>query len=299
MGVVVTVVNQKGGVAKSTTVSALAYILVEKGYRVLCVNLDPQRNLDMLAGPGVAIQRDDLETLSILDVLKKKCSIQDIVIQTELGDLARASNQLYNWTGEHIISHEEFDKLKQSPDELVKMMEDRFVANSDTKTGNVYVLEQALTEVKADYDYIILDTNPSLTALTLNALYAADYLVIPAYAEESSLQAIVELWETVMGITYYNPSQYLKVAGILVTRCNIRTLLNQGYINKFRKMADKMGTILFNTKIRNSISVSECMADHTNVMKYENGRSNPAEDYRKFADEFIKRIEEMEAKRHG
>lgn len=294
MGVVITVVNQKGGVAKTTTLSALAYILTQRGYKVLSIDLDPQRNLDMLAGKDVAIPINDLKTPSMLQVLNREATLKDIIVHTDLGDLARASSQLSSWTGRPVLTRSEFSSLKTTPDKLIQHLEER-MAESDFSQE----LAKIIPSVQSDYDYILIDTNPSLTLLTLNGLYAADYVLIPAFPEESSREAVIELWNTIQGILYYNPGKYLAISGILLTRVNMQTNLFSGYLNRFMKIAKNMETIVFDTKIRSSIAAAECMGRHENIMKYQKD-SSTAKCYMTFADEFIQRIQKMEeARNHG
>lgn len=294
MGLVVTVVNQKGGVAKTTTVSALAYILKERGYRVLCIDLDPQRNLDMLAGKGVAIPINDLTTGSMLQVLNREMEMKDVIIETELGALARASSQLSSWTGRPILTRDEFARLKNTPEQLISFLENRFEETDFSKE-----LSKIIPAIKDQYDYILIDTNPSLTLLTLNGLYAADYVLIPAFAEKSSREAVIELWNTIRGILYFEPGKYLKVCGILLTKVSQRTNLFRSYLPPFQKIAEQMNTIVFDTTIKSSIAASECMGRYENIMKYS--KSSPtAQCYEQFADEFLNRIQMLEEERtHG
>ena len=294
MGVVISVTNQKGGVGKTVTVSSLASALTSQGYRVLLINLDPQRNLDMVAGKGVAIKRNDTETKSILDVLKGTCSLKEILVSTNIGDLARASSQLSQWTGRHLVSREEFRSLDK--DQLYQLMTKRY--QDGWGENDAEVLNKELSPLKDQYDYVIMDTNPSLTLLTLNSLYAADYVLIPAFTESASRDAITELWDTINGIKFYNPAKYLEIAGILITRFSPRSINAKRYVKFYRSLADKMGTILVEQKIRNSISVSEYMTSQQDLLRYD-GKGNTAQDYLKFVEEFKQRIEELEAKRHG
>lgn len=294
MGVVVTVVNQKGGVAKTTTVSALAYILREKGYKVLCIDLDPQRNLDMLAGKGVAIPINDLRTGSMLQVLNRETPLKNILIPTELGDLARASSQLSSWTGRPVLTKAEFASLRDKPEELIHLLDERFRTTDFSKE-----LGRLIPSVRDEYDYILIDTNPSLTLLTLNGLYAADYVLIPAFTEKSSREAVIELWNTIQGILYYEPGKYLKVCGILLTKVSQKTNLFRAYLPPFQKIAAQMGTVVFETSIRNSVAASECMGRYENIMKYSKN-SPTGQSYAAFAEEFLARIAALEeARTHG
>lgn len=300
MGVVITFANQKGGVGKSLTVSAVASILTSQKKKVMVINLDPQRNVDMAAGPGIAIKRTDVVTPSILHVLSGEKTLEQILVPTQIGDLARASSQLYQWTGSKIITKEEFSTIPNTPDgwkELYDIMSQRFAAEN-YESQNLHAIEKQLVELRKRYDYVLIDTNPSLTLLTLNSLYAADYVVIPAFPEDSSRQAILELWDTIQGITYYDPGRYLKVAGILMTKVSQRSVVRRLYASKYSKIADKIGTIQFNTHIRQAIAASEYLAQETDIIRYDpNGTI--AEDYTQFVKELTTRIAKLEADRHG
>lgn len=294
MSVVVSVTNQKGGVGKTVTISSLASALTAQNYKVLLIDLDPQRNLDMVAGKGVVIKRSDTESKSILDVLKGDCSIEEAVVKTDIGDLVRASHRLSNWTGRKLISREEFEQYdKDSLYETIKKRYDNNWGANDTE-----VLSLELSKIKDNYDYVLMDTNPSLTLLTLNSLYAADYVLIPAFTESASRDAITELWDTINGIKYYNPSKYLEIAGILITKFSPRSVNAKRYVQFYEKLAAKMKTILFQQKIRTSVAVSEYMTSQQDLLRY-NKDCNTSLDYLAFTEEFKQRIAALEAKRYG
>lgn len=289
MGIIISVTNQKGGVGKTVTVSSIASILTSQGYKVLVINLDPQRNLDMVAGRNVAIDRSDTETQNVLEVLQGKCGLNDVAIPSNLGMLVRASSFLSQWTGRKLLSREEFE---QTPKEnLVKLIEDRYKAGWGANDAEV--LNQELKKVRDQYDYILMDTNPSLTLLTLNSLFAADYVLIPAFTEAASRDAILELWDTIQNIRYYNPDKNLKVLGILITKYLPRTRIARKYINTYDKMAKQMGTVLFKTKIRQSVSVSEYMTNQEDLLRYDPD-GNASTDYRAFVEEMKALINELE-----
>lgn len=292
--VVVSVTNQKGGVGKTVTVSSLASALTSQGSKVLLINLDPQRNLDMVAGAGVAIKRNDSTSKSILDVLRGECTIEEAIIHTDIGDLVRASSQLSQWTGRHLIDRSDIQKYDK--DELYQIIQERYKAGWGDR--DTEVLDQELRAIKERYDYVIMDTNPSLTLLTLNSLYASDYVLIPAFTEAASRDAITELWDTIRSIKYYNHAKYLKIAGILITKYNPRGINAKRFTALYENMAKKMGTILFKQKIRNSVSVSEYMASQQDLLRYD-PKGNTAQDYLAFTEEFKHRISDLEAMRRN
>lgn len=294
---IISVTNQKGGVGKTTLIASLAQILTEKGYKVLSLNLDPQRNLDMMAGKGVAIKIDDKDTPSMLQVMNGECDIQDAIIKTPLGDLVRASSLLSGWTGQSLLTMSEYVQMQNDPAMLLSYLRDKY-----DKFGHIseqHVLRERLKEISKNYHYVLLDTNPSLMILTMNALCAADYVLIPAFCDDFSRAAIIELWNTIQLLNYYEPERELKVAGIVVTKSSKRTIVAQSYYDNFEERAKKMNTILFKTKIRQSVLANEATTAGQTVVDYASGK-DIARDYRAFAKEFVKRIDELEGgKRHA
>lgn len=284
---IISVTNQKGGVGKTTMLSSLATLLTQQGYKVLSVNLDPQRNLDMVAGPKVAIPLGDTQSLSILSVLRGEVSIRDAIIHTPLGDLIRASSQLSGWTGQVVITEGDYLGMKDDPQALTDYIGQRFAQIRETP--DTHVLRKHLWPLRDEYDFIFLDTNPSLMLLTTNALYAADCVLIPVFTDDFSLAAIRELWDTIQGINYYEPGRRLEVAGIVVTKSDKRTLVARSYYTAFAKRAAKMGTVLFDTKIRQSVAASEATAARKTIINYA-PRDKVADDYRELAAEFIHRV---------
>lgn len=285
MGIVVSVTNQKGGVGKTVTVSTMAAILTGMGYKVLVIDLDPQRNLDMTAGPGALIDIGDTRTRSILHVMRGECTIEEAVFPCEIGDLVRSSSLLSQWTGRSIASPEEFSRLPK--DELYALMKHRM--DEGWGQNDSGVLAEKLQKVRGDYDFILMDTNPSLMPLTVNSLCASDFVLIPAFAEKASLEAVKELWDTIQNLNFYNSWHEIRLAGILVTRFKPNTIISKTYRRQLEKQAAKMGTVVFKSAIRDNISVVEYMAKRQNLLKYQpHGKATL--DYIEFVKEFIERI---------
>src|ERR687894_2318114 len=158
---VIAFANQKGGVAKTTTTLNLAAAFAESGHRVLCVDMDPQGNLTMSQG----IDPDSLET-SMFDVLVHDLPIREVIRSREV-DVACASIDL---AGAEIAM--------------------------STKIGRERSLEKALRAVRADYDFVCIDTPPSLGLLTINALTAADKVIVPVQCEYLSMRGLIQLQNT-------------------------------------------------------------------------------------------------------
>ncbi|WP_289026736.1 ParA family protein [uncultured Flavonifractor sp.] len=290
MGYVISVTNQKGGVGKTLTASTLASLLTEKGYNVLSVDMDPQSNFSQVAGGPGPIRRYDLKSLSILDVLKQECSIEEATVQTNIGDLVRASPNLTQWTGRSLLSRRDFHDLMErglGAEEVVALLKERY--NTGWGATEHKTLDWALRNVRQRYDFVFLDTNPSLTLLTLNSLYTADFVLIPAFTEESSRKAILELKDTIEQMKAENSDMHAEILGILITKYKKRTILAGQYLKEYERLAKSMGTVLFDARIRDGLAAAEYANQREDLVRY--APKNPVtQDYRVFADEFLERI---------
>ena len=244
---VVAIVNQKGGVGKSTTAAALAGGLFLKGLRVLSIDLDAQGNLShtMRAGPGKGKR--------VLSVLLQEATIQEAVQSTPWGGLLPASRSL---SGVDAI--------------LVD-------------TGKEYRLREALELVQGEYDYVIIDSPPALGIATVNALTAAHTAIIPAQADIYSLQGIEQLAGTIRTVKRYcNPG--LSIDGILLTRYSPRSILSREVQGLMEQLAGKLDTRLYQTAIREAIAVKEAQISRQSLLEYA-PHAKVTEDYRALLQE--------------
>lgn len=292
MAIVISVTNQKGGVGKTVTVSTMAAVLTGMGYKVLTIDLDPQRNLDMSAGAGALIPIGDTESRSILHVMQGSCTMREAVFPCDIGDLVRASSLLSQWTGRPLLTVDEAPLYSEK--ELYTVVHSRL--DQGWGRNDSGVLAEKLEEVRNDYDFILMDTNPSLMALTVNSLCACDYVLVPAFAERSSLEAIRELWDTIQTINRYNSWHQIRIAGILITKYRKNISIAQRYKAWLSQQAQKIGTIVFDTTIRDNVTVLEYMNQRSNLLKYQ-PRGRATQDYRQFVDEFLERIHTLEKER--
>lgn len=292
MGYVITVANQKGGVGKTITVSSLASILTQQGKKILTISLDPQQNFDMVAGKGVLIRRDDMDSLSMLHVLNRKCSIEEAIVKTDLGDLVRASSQMTQWAGNQILTEAEYGQLRDNYAKLISLLDERIIQGN----GNLRTLAQILGPIKSKYDFILIDTNPSLTLLTSNSLYAADYIVIPAFPEKSSATAITELVSTLNGIQYFTPGSTAKIAGILMTKCDFRSYSYHVYVKIYERLAETYNTRLFKSRIRQSARAKDYVDSGKDLIRAD-PKGRPTEDYYNFVQELLTVIKQEGKKR--
>lgn len=240
--------NQKGGVAKTTTTLNLAVALAEEGYRVLAVDLDPQSNLTMSQG----IDPDDLEK-SMYNVLADGLSIREVIRKREV-DIAVASIDLAG--AELALS---------------------------SKIGRERVFKKALQPVKSDYDFICIDTPPSLGLLTINALAAADRVIVPVQCEYLSMRGLAQLQNTLeMVREELNPN--VDIAGILPTMVDMRTVHAKEAIEI---LEENFGGKVFATRVRKTIKFAEAPVQGTSVLKYDT-EGNAAAAYRELAKEVLK-----------
>lgn len=248
MGRIMAIINQKGGVGKSTSALSIGVGLKIKKKRVLFIDIDAQGNLsDTMRADG---------KISSLDIMLGNSDIMDAIQQMPNGDIIPASPEL-------------------SKADLVM-----------TSTGREYRLKKALEPVKKDYDYIIIDTPPALGGLTVNALTAATEVLIPTQADFYSLGGITQLKETIETVREYcNPN--LNVMGILVTRYSSRTVISRDLIDVIQNMAEQLGTKLYKTMIRDSVAIRESQAERKDIFSYA-PKSNAALDYAALVKEILK-----------
>jgi chromosome partitioning protein len=244
---VIAFANQKGGVAKTTTTLNLAVAFAESGYRVLCIDLDPQGNLTMSQG----IDPDKVEK-SLYDVLVNDMPISEIIVKREI-DIAVASIDL---AGAEIAM--------------------------STKIGRERSLEKALKEVSAEYDFVCIDTPPSLGLLTINALTAANKVIVPVQCEYLSMRGLVQLQNTLRMIQE-NLNPDVRIEGILPTMLDSRTVHAKEAVEI---LEENFGDLVFQSRIRKAIKFAEAPVKGSSVLKYDSG-SSAANYYRELAKEVL------------
>ena len=252
MSTIITITNQKGGVGKTTTSSALMDGLRSRGARVLGVDLDPQGSL------GFCLGLDIEHCATIYDALKGSAPIRDVIMHSECGDIL-PSNILLS------AAELEFNR-----------------------PGREFLLKNCLAEVEEDYDYIIIDTPPALNVLTVNAYVAADGLVIPMAPEILSLLGVSQIRETIDTVRRCYNSR-LKVLGILLNKYNQRFTLNREVLDMAGQIAAQLDTTVFEAKIRTSVSVAEAPAHGESVLSYAPA-SKPASDFRALIGEITRQL---------
>jgi chromosome partitioning protein len=244
---VIAFANQKGGVAKTTTTLNVAVAFAEKGHRVLCIDMDPQGNLTMSQG----IDPDTVDR-SMYDVLVHHISIREVIRKREV-DVACASIDL---AGAEIAM--------------------------STQIGRERSLEKALAPVLEDYDFMCIDTPPSLGLLTINALTAAHKVIVPVQCEYLSMRGLIQLQNT-LAMIRENLNPDIEIEGILPTLVDTRTVHAKEAIEI---LEENFGDRVFASRIRKTVRFAEAPVKGMSVLKYD-PEGTAANAYRQLAEEVL------------
>src|SRR6478752_4778069 len=244
---VIVLANQKGGVAKTTTTLNLGVAFAEQGHRVLLIDLDPQGNLTMSQG----LNPDTIQK-SMFDVLVHRLPIEQVIEQREV-EIAVSSIDLAG--------------------------ADMALAS---QIGRERALEKALAPIKDRYDYIFIDTPPSLGLLTINAFVAATGVVVPVQTEYLSLRGLVQL-ENTLSMVRENLNPRVEIIGILPTMYDKRVTHSREADEILR---ENFGDIVYQTRIRKTVRFAEAPVKGSSVLAYEPG-GEAADMYRDLAKEVL------------
>lgn len=254
MGRIVAIVNQKGGVGKSTTAVNLGAYLACAGKRVLVVDIDPQGN----ATSGVGVEKSELQHC-IYAVLIGGLNIKEVIRQTEVSGLEIAPATI---------------ALAGAEIELVPQM------------SREYRLKRALESIVEEYDYILIDSPPSLGLLTVNGLTAAHGVLVPIQSEYYALEGLSQLMNTIeMVQTHLNPQ--LQVDGVVITMFDPRTNLSQAVLEDVKAFFGRRIKV-YDTVIPRNIRLSEAPSFGQPIVLYDD-RSKGAQAYRSLAEEVLAR----------
>lgn len=252
MGEVISIVNQKGGVGKSTTAVNLGACLAELGKEVLIIDIDPQGN----ATSGLGINKQAISQC-IYHVVVGNSALEDVIKPTGVEHLHIAPAKI---------------DLAGAEVELVSMI------------SREYRLKNALQPVQQKFDYILIDAPPSLGLLTLNALAASDYALIPIQCEYYALEGVGQLMGTISLVrTHLN--DHLDIKGVLMTMYDSRTNLSEQVVAEVRK---HFGDVVFDTIIPRNVRLSEAPSFGMSIIQYDD-KSRGAEAYRSLAREVLER----------
>ena len=244
---VIALANQKGGVAKTTTTLNLGVAFAERGYRVLLIDLDPQGNLTMSQG----LNPDTIER-SMFDVLVNRMPIEEVIERREV-DIAVSSIDLAG--ADMALS---------------------------SQIGRERALQKALAPIMDRYDFILMDTPPSLGLLTINAFVAATGVIVPVQTEYLSLRGLVQL-ENTLAMVRENLNPKVEIVGILPTMYDKRVTHSREADEILR---ENFGALVYNTRIRKTIRFAEAPVKGSSVLAYEPA-GEAAELYRDLAKEVL------------
>ncbi len=252
MGKIIAIANQKGGVGKTTTAVNLASALGVLEKKVLLIDADPQANAT--SGLGIEVSNDKKGTYELLE---HTAMVNETVLDTQVPNLSL------------IPSHIDLVAIEI---ELVD------------KSEREFMLKKALKEVRADYDFIIIDCAPSLGLITLNALSAADSVIIPIQCEYFALEGLGKLLNTIKSVQkLHNPD--LDIEGLLLTMYDSRLRLSNQVVEEVKKHFGKM---VFKSIIQRNIRLSEAPSYGENIIQYD-ATSKGAQNYLSLAEEVLKK----------
>ena len=259
MAIILGVLNQKGGVGKTTTSVNLGAALAQAGKKVLLVDIDAQANLTTHLGLTKSDMQPDPESppipeLTVYDVLKGLKSLKEVVIN-------RSEN------------------IDVIPSSLLLSAADLELGGM---VGRELLLKRALSTVQNDYEYIVIDCPPALGLLSLNALAAVQKVVVPVQSEYLALHGVRQLLDTIDQVrNIYNPD--LAIGGVLICLHDVRKKLNRAVSDTIRAY---FGELVFDTVIRTNVSLAEAPAGGQTIFEYA-AKSTGAEDYAALAKEII------------
>lgn len=249
MAITIAITNQKGGVGKTSTATALASGLTKRGYKTLLVDSDPQCN-------STDTYRAKVENEGTLyDLLQKTEEAKALVQKTESGDIIAC-------------------------DPLLKKADIEF-----QEPGREHLLCEGLEGIQSHYDYIIIDTTPSMGLLLVNAIAASDYLIIPINMDRYSIQGLDQLRRTIYATKKY-ANQRVEILGILVTMYQANTNLTKEVVNILPEIEEVFSTSVFNSKIRYTVKVKEASAKRMPLFLYD-PECTAAQDYNSVIDEIM------------
>lgn len=248
MGKIISLLNHKGGVGKTTSAINIGAGLVQLGKKALLIDLDPQANLTLSLG----VPR---QPVTIYEAMRGESDLQPFSVKPNLDvvsstlDLSSAEMELIN------------------------------------EAGREQILRELLDPLREQYDYIIIDCPPSLGLLTLNALTASDYVIIPLQTEFLALQGLAKIKQVIQKVRLRLNKQ-LEIGGVIATMYDGRKILNRDVVETIKKY---FGHLLFDTYIRDNVSLAEAPAQRQDIFSYNAGSAG-AEDYLALCNEIQQRM---------
>ena len=255
MGRTIVIANQKGGVGKTTTAINLSASLAELGQKVLIIDMDPQGNTTS----GVGVEKNEKE-YTVYELLLGECSIEDSLVESVCENLTVVPSNI---------------NLAAAEIELI---------GTENKE---FILRDEVASIKESYDYILIDCPPSLNVLTINAMCAADTVLVPIQCEYYALEGLSQLMHTIELVRErLNPN--LEIEGVVFTMYDARTNLSLEVVENVKNNLDQN---IYKTIIPRNVRLAEAPSYGMPITKYDT-KSSGAESYRMLAEEVIHRGEE-------
>ena len=260
---VITIANQKGGIWKTSTATALASILNSKGLKTLLIDADPQGNsTDTYRG----ISKDKPTLFDVILDLEDPLPANEAIQKTESGDIIAS-------------------------DPLLKEADIKFPSDGE----EYFRLKDALENLTG-YDYVVIDTAPADNKLLKNCLVASDYVVIPVTPDRYAIQGLSELSHTISTQQKRN-NKNLLIAGLLMIRYKSRQTLSKEVESTLQRISEQMHTTVFDSKVRDSTMVQKAQAARVPLISYASA-SPVADDYRSFTNELLEKINKLKKEEH-
>lgn len=255
MGRIIAVANQKGGVGKTTTAINLSSCLAAKGQRVLAIDMDPQGNMTS----GLSVDKDDVD-YTVYDLLIGEATI------------------------EQVLCKEVFENLDILPANIDLSGAEIELLNTENKE---YILRDEVSEIRSNYDFVIIDCPPSLSMLTINAMTTADTVLVPIQCEYYALEGLSQLIKTIE-LVKERLNEHLEMEGVVFTMYDARTNLSLQVVENVK---DNLDQTIYKTIIPRNIRLAEAPSHGLPINLYD-ARSTGAESYMLLADEVIHKGEE-------
>lgn len=252
MGKIISLINEKGGVGKTTSTNLIAACLKNRNFKVLCIDFDPQGHLSFSFG---ANNRDQP---TIYNVIKRDCKARVAIQQTPVTDIIPAND-------------------------ILKSMETEF-----TSVGNQNLLKNALSQISEQYDYILIDSPPELGIISANALVASDIVLIPSMPDGYSLMGVIKVHETVSRIKHaFNPK--LSIGGIILVRFYNRETLSRSVSEVLIDLTSTLNIPVLESKIRHSNIVNNATTVKQVDTVQEHPKNKAVQDYIDLVDELLRK----------
>lgn len=255
---IISVINQKGGVGKTTTSINFACGLAQEGYRVLLIDFDPQAHSTIGLGIDSGSYKD-----AIHDVLLKRKNIREVIVQTNVNNLFILPSHIRLDRAEQLLTPEMFKESR---------------------------LHKAIDGLNSDFDFVVIDCRPTLGTLTINALYACNFIIVPTEMARYALEGFADLVETIDNVKNNKSVEKNDFIRILFTKYDARKSVTIDWV---MDQLNEYKNLVFNTKIRQNEALNQAQIAQEPIFVFKPS-SNGAEDYKQLTSEFLEICQQSE-----